>query len=152
VSIAYTRARARDDIAVGDLRHEAQPQGALRVEIVAAQQRLLRPGQPDQLHQPRDPAVGGHHVEAALAEEQAGTGRRDPPVRRERQCEPGAGRRSVDGGDDRLLEAFHRIHELGEAVADVAVHARVVSPVRAIQGHHEDAVLELPPDLGRAAA
>ena len=118
-------------VAVGDLGDEPEPQRRGRVEVIAAEQRLLRTRQPDELHQPGDAAVGWHEADAALTKQQASPRGRDPPVARERERQAGTRGDAVDRSHSGLLEPLDRLHELREPVRDVPIHARVMELLEA---------------------
>ncbi len=132
-SIFSTRARAASSrsSALGASSVSRPAARRPRLEVLPAEQDLLRPGEAEQLDEARQPAVGRHEADAALAEQDARARRADPPVAGEREREAGAGHRAVDRGDDRLLEPLERLDEVGQAVRDVAVGARVVQLVEA---------------------
>ena len=73
----------------------------------------------------------GDEADLPLAHQHAGAARPDSPVARERQSEARAGDDTVDRGDDRFLEPLDGVDQVGQAMRDVAVGARVVQLVEA---------------------
>ncbi len=113
ISSAVSSARV-DDRAVGhDRGDEPDAVGFGRVDQPTGQQQLERAGRADEAGQhPRHADVAARQADADERDVEAGTGRRDADVARQREREPATRRRAVHRGDDRLR---HRSHLRDEA-------------------------------------
>ena len=108
---------------------------ASRVEVVAAEQDLLRAREAEQLDQARQRRRGSGTRPSRPSRNS--TRARGEPTRQSQasaSARPGAGDHAVDRGDDRLLEPLERLDEVREPVRDVAVGPRVVQLVEARRG------------------
>ena len=86
----------------------------MRAHGLAAHDHLQRLGHPDEARQPLRPAGTGEDAELDLGQPALGAAHRDAVVAAERELEPTAERRAVEGGDNRLRASVVELDHVGE--------------------------------------